>query len=297
MSLPSMPWFTWFNLSALQEKTLLVVAIIAAASALYCFVVGEITRNNSQMDKLWSILPIAYTWVIAAMSHFNWRTVVIAVLVTLWGVRLTINFGKKGAYKLKFWEGEEDYRWIYLRKQKGFSNKLVWGIFDLLFISCFQNFVVLFISLPSLALMESTASFNWMDIVAILIGFGAFAYELIADAQQMKFQNTKWGMIKAGKKLEELPEPYNLGFNTTGLWNRSRHPNYIGEQSIWMAVYLFSIAAGVAVISWASIGMFLLILVFVGSTRLAESISSSKYPLYKDYQKKVFKYLPIRKYR
>lgn len=292
-----MPWFTWFNLSALQEKTLLVVAIIAAVSALYCFVVGEITRNNSQMDKLWSILPIAYTWVIAGMSHFNWRTVVIAVLVTLWGVRLTINFGKKGAYKLKFWEGEEDYRWIYLRKQKGFSNKLVWGIFDLLFISCFQNFVVLFISLPSLALMESTASFNWMDIVAILIGFGAFAYELIADAQQMKFQNTKWGMIKAGKKLEELPEPYNLGFNTVGLWNRSRHPNYIGEQSIWMAVYLFSIAAGVGVISWAFIGMFLLILVFVGSTRLAESISSSKYPKYKEYQKKVFKYLPIRKYR
>ena len=40
----------------------------------------------------------------------------------------------------------------------------------------------------------------------------------------------------------------------------------------------------------------LLVLLFLGSSTLSESISSSKYPLYKDYQEKVFKYLPIKKY-
>ena len=129
-------------LDLVQKKTLNILLIICVSSALYCFVAGEISRNNSQMDKLWSVLPIAYVWVIAAMGQFRWRLIIIAVIVTLWGARLTYNFAKKGAYSIKFWSGEEDYRWVYLRKQKGFQNKFVWGIFDLLFISIFQNAVV-----------------------------------------------------------------------------------------------------------------------------------------------------------
>lgn len=286
---------SWFKFSDLQLKTLNVLLIIMVASAVFCFMVGEISRNNSQMDKLWSVLPIAYTWVIAGMSHMNWRTVVIASIVTVWGIRLTINFAKKGAYSIKFWSGEEDYRWKYLRGKKGFSNKFVWGIFDLLFISTFQNVVVLAMTLPSLALMESKASINVFDFVGIAVSVFAVFYELVADVQQMDFQTKKWSMIKSGKKLEELPSPYNLGFNTTGLWNYSRHPNYIGEQLIWIGIYIVSMGS-VAIFNWSMIGAILIVLIFIGSSRLAENISSSKYPLYKDYQKKVFRYLPIRPY-
>ena len=47
-------------LDDLQLSTLKTLGIIAGCSALYCFVVGELTGNNSQMDKLWSILPAVY---------------------------------------------------------------------------------------------------------------------------------------------------------------------------------------------------------------------------------------------
>jgi steroid 5-alpha reductase family enzyme len=57
--------FNPFTLSDNKKDTLLILLIVCGAAALYCFVVGEISRNNSQMDKLWSILPIAYTWIIA----------------------------------------------------------------------------------------------------------------------------------------------------------------------------------------------------------------------------------------
>ena len=110
------------SLDASQLATLKVLGLIAGCSALYCFVVGELTHNNSQMDKLWSLLPIAYAWVIAARGGMTVRLVVMAVLATLWGIRLTLNFARRGAYKLKFWEGEEDYRWPVLRAKKSFSR-------------------------------------------------------------------------------------------------------------------------------------------------------------------------------
>ncbi|MBP5293090.1 MAG: DUF1295 domain-containing protein, partial [Clostridia bacterium] len=94
--------------------------------------------------------------------------------------------------------------------------------------------------------------------------------------------------------------PYNKGFNTTGLWNRFRHPNYLGEQGFWIAIYLFSLGCGInhyVFFNPSVLGCMLLVLLFLGSSTLGESISSSKYPEYAEYQKTVFKYLPIRKYR
>ena len=287
-------------LDEIQKKTLIILGIICASSALYCFVVGELSRNNSQMDKLWSVLPIAYVWIVTVLSGFRWRLIIIAAIVTLWGIRLTYNFAKKGAYSIKFWSGEEDYRWVYLRSQKPFTNKIVWGIFDLGFISIWQNIVVLGITLPAVAIMSSDAPLNALDVIAGILMFGAIVYEIIADRQQNDFQVKKYEYLNKGMKLEDLPEPYSRGFNVTGLWSRSRHPNYIGEQLIWVGLYLFAISGGVThfgVFNWTIAGVMLLILIFVGSSRMAEGISVQKYKEYPEYQKQVFKYLPIKKYK
>ncbi len=283
--------------SSLQKDTLLVLGIVLLVSISYCFIVGEITRNNSQMDKLWSILPAIYTWIIAGMGHWNIRLVIMAIVATIWGARLTYNFAKKGAYSIRFWSGEEDYRWVILRNSKYFKSKIVWALFDLIFISIYQNVLVFLTIVPSLAVMESAKAFNWIDIVAVVCCGLAILLEFIADRQQWNFQSKKWAMIKSGKKLEELEEPYNLGFNTTGIWKYSRHPNYFGEQATWVSLYIFSIAGGLSIINYSFFGAGMLILLFMGSSMMAEIISSSKYPMYKDYQKKVCKYLPIFKYK
>lgn len=282
-----------------QLDTLLILGIICGASVLYCFVVGELSRNNSQMDKLWSILPIAYTWVIAAKAGFNPRTTIYAIIVTLWGIRLTSNFARKGAYSLKFWTGEEDYRWQVLRQKKGLNNRFVWALFNLFFISFYQNALVLAICLPSLAMMESTAALGLFDYLAIGLASFFVLIETIADEQQMSFYNVRSMFYKEGKKLEEMPYPYCLGFNTTGLWRFMRHPNYLAEQTIWMTLYLFVIGAGAAtygIFNWSMVGPLLLIFLFMGSSIFGEKVSSGKYPRYKDYQKQVFKYIPLRKF-
>ena len=288
-----------FQLSELQIDTLTLLIIICVVSMAYCFIVGEITKNNSQMDKLWSILPIVYAWIIVYKGGFSLRLIVMAVLITLWGVRLTLNFAKKGAYSIKFWSGEEDYRWVVLRENPNLNKKWKWVLFDLFFISIYQNALVLAISLPLLAVMESTFSFNAFDAIVAALLLGFIILETIADKQQMDFQTKKYEFIKQGKKLEDLPSPYHLGFNTQGLWKYSRHPNYFAEQSIWVVLYLFTISAGITnyfFFNWTLFGSMLLILLFMGSSNFSEGISHKKYPAYRDYISKVSKYVPLKKY-
>ena len=291
--------FNNYNLNQVQLKTLNIIIIVCISSILYCFIAGELSRNNSQMDKLWSILPIVYVLIILIMGKFKLRLVLYSIVVIIWGVRLTINFAKKGAYKLKFWEGEEDYRWRILRDKKPFNNKLIWGVFDLFFISIYQNVLVLSLTFPMLVVMQDGNSFNFIDVISISFACAFLLLETIADKQQWHFQETKKAKLKEGKALEELEYPYNLGFNTIGLWSRFRHPNYLGEQGIWLSLYLLTVASGysTAIFSWSLIGPLLLVFLFMGSSSLAENISSSKYPRYKDYQEQVFKYLPIKKYK
>ena len=284
-------------LDARQLSVLKTLGIITACSAAWCFVIGEITGNNSQMDKLWSLLPIAYTWIIAASGGMGARLVVMAVLATAWGARLTFNFARKGAYKLKFWEGTEDYRWSVVRSSPYFKHKWAWALFDLLFISIYQNALVLMITFPALVSMNSSVPFGWLDITAAVLMLGFIAYETVADEQQWAFQTAKWKMIGEGRKLEDLPAPYNKGFNTNGLWNHSRHPNYFAEQGTWIAFYIFSVAAGIGIFNWSIIGALLLVVLFLGSSSLAEEISGGKYPEYALYCKSVQKFFPGKAYR
>ena len=289
-----------YTFNETQLEIFYILLIICGSSALYCFVVGEISRNNSQMDKLWSLLPIAYTWVIAIKGGMDIRLIIYAILVTLWGIRLTFNFARKGAYRLKFWEGEEDYRWAILRKNSILKNRFLWALFDLFFISIYQNLLVLAICLPALACVGSTATFGLFDYIASISAALFLVIELIADEEQWKFHQTKKALLNEGKSLEELDEPYSRGFNTIGLWSYLRHPNYLGEQGFWFALYFFVLGAGATmygVFNMTLVGPLFLILLFLGSSTFGESISSSKYPKYSDYQRQVFKYLPLRKYK
>ena len=288
------------NLSDKQKDILLVLLIICGASILYCFVVGELSRNNSQMDKLWSVLPIAYTWVIAIMGGLDTRLVIYALITTLWGIRLTFNFARKGAYRLKFWEGEEDYRWEILRKTKFFKSRIAWAFFDLFFICIYQNLLVLAMCLPALACVDATAGIGVFDYVAMSSAIFFIFIETIADEQQWQFYQNRNRMLKSGKNLDELDAPYNLGFNTTGLWGYMRHPNYLSEQSVWICLYIFAIGASATqygIFNWTLFGPMFIVLLFLGSSTFGESVSTTKYPMYSDYQSKVFKYIPLRKYK
>ena len=288
---PLSSYFFGVSLGPVEWQALQTLMIITAIVIAYTFVVGEITNNNSQVDKLWSIVPIVYVWVIAAYGNYSPRLVLMGVLVTLWGMRLTTNFALKGAYQWRFWAGEEDYRWKVLRQKPEFSPRWKWTLFNLFFISGYQNILILLITLPGLiALQNNNVPMGAFDYVLSILFLSFLVFETIADVQHWKFQSKKWAMIKAG---EELTGDYKKGFLDKGLWAYSRHPNYFAEQSVWICFYFFSVAAGGYWFNWSIAGALLLIVLFMGSSSFSEEISAGKYPEYKEYQKKVFRFLPF----
>merc|ERR1712224_371584 len=106
--------------------------------------------------------------------------------------------------------------------------------------------------------------------------------EIIADEQQWIFHAEK---RRAKEMGIQGSGDVRRGFLTQGLFAYSRHPNFFAEQCLWWIVYLFSVAASGLAINWAIAGAALLSMLFQGSTAFTEDITSSKYPLYRFYQK------------
>ena len=268
-----------------------VSGLIALGTALACFALAEITGNCSQVDKLWSIMPMIYTWYFAYASDWSPRVVLMMICATVWGVRLTYNFSRRGAYRLRFWEGEEDYRWEVLRQNPLFKGKPVnWKLFNLFFISIYQNALIwLFCLPPVMAFAGSSKALGVWDYLLAAVIVVLIIIETIADQQQWNYQNEKHRRIRAG---ETVDGEYATGFIRTGLWSYVRHPNYAAEQAIWVVFYLFSIAATGYYINWSMAGCLLLLVLFQGSADFSEGISLSKYPAYADHIKRVPRFIP-----
>jgi steroid 5-alpha reductase family enzyme len=277
-------------LMSLQKETLQHLLMGALGVALLCYTVSELTGNCSQVDKLWSVVPIFYVCYMAYKGSFDSRLVLMAVLATVWGIRLTYNFSRRGAYKLKFWTGEEDYRWEILRQTPALKGRLKWSLFYLFLISLYLNGLILLFTLPMLVAYKSIGKpISILEYILAMVFIALVVIETIADQQQWNYQNEKHRRLKANIIPVGI---YKKGFTHTGLWAIVRHPNYACEQAIWIVFYLFSVAATGHFINWSMAGCLLLLILFQGSADFSENISAGKYPEYKDYQKTVGRFFP-----
>mmetsp|Transcript_32238 Transcript_32238/g.46987 ORF Transcript_32238/g.46987 Transcript_32238/m.46987 type:complete len:371 (+) Transcript_32238:52-1164(+) len=289
------------------------------------FIVSTLSKNYSQVDKLWSITPVIYSW----MCITDTRTLIMAILATIWGGRLTYNFYRRGGYEWPPWSGDEDYRWAYVQKGEFMmilTNPIVWNIFNFVFISFYQMVLLWLIATPSLVAYTMAhssskpqdidcetphgvyASYNpiGLDGIATLLFLLFVLMESIADNQQYAFQTEKYRQKNAGEKLTGY---YADGFCQSGLYAVLRKPNYAAEQSIWIAFYLFGVASMNGAVendqaeiynnklklwwNWTALGWILLVSLFYSSGKLTEQITLKKYPLYKRYQKRVGMYIPF----
>ncbi|MCY3818447.1 MAG: DUF1295 domain-containing protein [Gammaproteobacteria bacterium] len=93
--------------------TALDLCLILAALA---WLFSVVSRDSSRIDRLWPLCPPVYCLLVAFDADFDSaRLNLMAVLIVLWGARLTFNLARKGG----FGKGDEDYRWAVVRERMG----------------------------------------------------------------------------------------------------------------------------------------------------------------------------------
>ncbi len=242
---------------------------ICGAVTMACWLASVFTKEYSWTDRMWSIVPAVYAWVFA-MQAGDARVTLVAVLITLWGARLTFNFARRGGYA----PGGEDYRWAILRAR---MPRWAYALFNIAFIAFFQNALLLLITLPLATMASNPRPLGWADAVATIVFVAFLVGETVADQQRWNFH----------RNVERQ------GILTTGMYAYSRHPNYFFEIGQWWVVFAFgAIAAGTPWLATAA-GALLLTALFIGSTVFTESISASRHPEYAEYKERTSMLVPL----
>lgn len=289
LQIPVMGW-KFLQLSESVENVANIWFKILLFTIIFTFIISELTKNYSQVDKIWSILPIVYSFVVLVNFSTSARIVLMTTLVTVWGIRLSYNFYRKGGYNMLIWKGEEDYRWSILRQQPLLKG-IRFSIFNLLFISVYQLALITFFCTPLLLAAKYTdVPLNILDYIASLFMLVFISIETLSDNQLYSFHQQKQKKIPQSGQFSVSLEK---GFMQEGFWKYVRHPNFISEQLIWVSFYFFGVAASGEWLNWTVGGAILLVLLFQGSAAFTESISSKKYPEYIQYKAVVPKFFPF----
>ena len=261
--------------------TELIPSISLALGVIFTtWILSLVFREYSWVDRIWSVVPPIYVATFAHQAAWgDTRLNVMMAITTLWGMRLTFNYARKGGYA----KGGEDYRWAILQEK---MNGWQWHLFNLGFISGYQNFLLWLIALPAWMAWNNLGTFTMIDGTATAIFLLLLVGESLADQQQWEFHQAKMQRAEEGQNDAK-------GFLDTGLWAYSRHPNFFCEQGQWWAIYLFAVAATGEWLHWTIIGAILLTALFHGSCNFTESITAKKYPLYAEYQKRTSRMIPL----
>jgi len=242
-----------------------------------------IHKTYGSIDTLWTVVPLIHAWVCFAYAPDNYRILLMCILITMWGLRLSYRAYFHGIFDLK----EEDYRWTALRNQilEKDCGRFLEFLFSFFYVNVYEYFELWCFTWPALLLTNSEVkSINYLyDLPILAVWLTLFFGEWIADVQQQGFQTDP---VKKQK----------FGFLQEGLFSISRHPNFFCEISMWMVLPFF--AWPVIEISWAAfllsfIGGVQVLITINLSTDVTEKRTGSKYPDYAEYQKRVSRLIPF----
>ncbi|MFP4078774.1 MAG: DUF1295 domain-containing protein [Candidatus Izemoplasmataceae bacterium] len=247
------------------------------------FIIAQVKKDNSIVDSFWGlgfviIAAVMLVVNIEATGSFPVEAVVVAILVGLWGLRLSLHIHTRNKGK------GEDYRYVEMRKKWGDKPRLN-AYFKVFMV---QMLLQLIIALPIIVInMESILAEDgslWRTILywlALLIWVIGYVFQVAGDAQ-----------LKSFKRM-----PSNRGrIMTSGLWRYTRHPNYFGESAMWFGIGLFTVANTLWP-AWFTIISPLLItylLLFVSGVPLLEKkFDEEKGEEWTLYKKKTSKFFPL----
>ena len=222
---------------------------------------GIILNNTSLYDPYWSVAPLVLVaGFIVQSGMFEAAMIIYAVILAVWGVRLTANWAAG-------WNGlrHVDWRYRMLRQQ----NPKLWPITNFFGINMMPTLVVFAAMLPVFFVSQFHSAANPITFIGAALCIAAICIQALSDAQMRRFR-------KASK---------DTGANMVyGLWRYSRHPNYLGEISFWWGVWLIQLSV-LPALWWTVFAPFLitLLFVFISIPMMEKKLLSTKNG-YADYQ-------------
>lgn len=236
-----------------------------ACSVAFLFIASQVVQNGSTFDAWWSVMPPAMAiWFAVTADGSGARNWAIAACALLWGARLTANWaiGWTGL-------GHEDWRYRMLYETAPMPR---WAV-SFTSVHLFPLVVVTLGSLPIATAVAhpspaSGRDFGLLDVLAIVLAVIGTALEHFADVDLRRFNRTK----SSGDVL------------STGLWSRSRHPNYLGEMFWWWSLFVFALAADTGS-WWTGVGALAMTVMFLtASIPMAEKRSAERRPGWASYK-------------
>ncbi|XP_050397958.1 uncharacterized protein LOC126815898 [Patella vulgata] len=202
---------TWY----LDENHLAICAIVTVAMQFSFFLIA----CTCKFDKVTDFAGGTNFVVLAVLTFFlpqtyGTRQIYVTVFVVVWGLRLS-------GYLL--------YRIIKIGEDKRFDDKrdnclafAGFWVFQAVWVFT-VSLPVIFVNAPASALRNT--NFTPQDGVGIALFIIGLLSETVADIQKFNFRNN----------------PDNKGkWCAVGLWKLSRHPNYFGEITLWLGLFIIS---------------------------------------------------------
>ncbi len=259
--------------SILDRHPLAEVLVADIVATIVVFIFSVSFRNSSFYDPFWSVAPpvIAAWFIVISEGAVSIRQWLLMALIVVWSIRLTGNwlYGWSGM-------GHEDWRYVQLREKTG----RLWRPVSFLGVHLLPTLIVFAACVPLYpALVSGTVAFNWLDVLALLVGGAAILLEYRADLELHRFRGAR------KSKRDVL---------MTGVWTWCRHPNYLGEIGFWVSLFLFGLASTEGVYSWSWVGVVAMALLFVGISipMIEEKLMADK-PDYAAYRRRVRMLLPL----
>ncbi|GAA1094005.1 DUF1295 domain-containing protein [Tsukamurella spumae] len=233
--------------------TVVSLAALAAVQAI-TFVVGHRIGRYNVVDVAWGAGIVAVAWIAATLGGGDsTRALLLAALVSVWGVRLSWHMWVKSAGK-----GEDPRYTDMLDRAGGGTGTVIRKVFAV------QGAAQWFVSLPvQVSATAGPTTGPWTVVLAagLLLVLTGIGFEAVGDHQLRAFK----------------ADPAHRGLiMDRGLWAWTRHPNYFGDSCTWWGIWLIAASAWPGVLTVLSPVLMTYFLVHATGARLLERFMSDR---------------------
>ena len=218
------------------------------------YIPAYIFQTEKFYDLTGSVTYLSVVWFVFLSTYqsisLNFGNLILVLLISIWTIRLGLFLF------MRIHKAGEDkrFRTIKTSASQFFMTFTISGLWVTLCSMC----ALVAISSPEGLVMNAL---TYVGIILFIIGFGI---EIVADNQKTAFRS-----IEANKD----------SFITSGLWSKSRHPNYFGEVLLWFAIAVISFSSleGLQLITLISPVFTYILLVYVSGVRMLEDMNDKKW--------------------